>query len=1497
MWDFSDLDAALAAASYHPHLYEQAEAIRNLTRYPPTLIMNHLVRSLGHSYPEIVDAAIGALEEIHQAPLCAAVLDALSCWDIDGFRTAIATSPPWTLSPLSFDTMKWKPYREFDEYDAQHTLIELLRESGEYGQKAAAIGFLNFFPQRKVWQTLGKKDNSLAEQLQPFLDKPNIAALLTLPERSRARSLPAFVHASLTSGEEDFAYCRKLIALTINSLPTKEPLTRAMQVEMDILADRFWESYENYVPRFLQIAADHKLSAFRSLGLTKLCRSGAIGAAAADFLAAIGQRELVEYMNYIVNGKFPWILFSTSTGSSKREDLELALMANLADETDVNKAHYCMEALAHLLGERVIPKLLVHVKTQGKLSKQAADVIAHFGAPSVEPLLRTARSLREPPDSLIETIAHLGPAKPVIIEMLTREPANSVAVRVAHKWGAPWPQVLAIRTALESSNSQIRLDMIASSMTLELEYRAVLLPRLIQLLKDKLHKVRLAAIRAIEESNAIDAIPALLSALGERNSSQDESNVLSNTITRMTMGDRTILCSLLREGTSDEKLGVLRWMQCSSETEPFLSFVRELIHDINPAVALLAVSLLNEERDAASCVHLLTRLGGDNAELSQSASITLLNVLPLPSHIEKVIARRKSFFARELVDHLSLCASRWIEVGKTMELDATEDPAAAILLSFRDAFCRAEDARPLLSLLDTFLSGTACQERPELARVSLILAMLCADTFAERQDFLSAIALQRQIAQLAHVLRLPAVQWRAWQKIGNNLERAGDDREAWKAFLKASSIIDEMWFALLDEHLGRTFFKDKAILYDQAVHCCLRLRYDALALEMAEKAKTRYLGDLIARKQFEPRRDLAPKAHSFWTAVKESREGCANSASDKIKGAKPILTRVSLGNVPQAGNAWQPKHRASLIRNSDNNSHTRYRTRIIDYIWTLVARYQEAHEDLRDEIGKALKEVYGTFRELRKSFRGNEFALDQEAWIENYRTAAFQLLNIPGEEQLPLWVFSEYSGAIADIVRLRGVDPPWAIQFVHAIMEALDVCLRNEPVEAVRAEPEDQHGDLRFYASLNPSSIGSPGIAKGSSSFLESHSRDWDYLERLARGEATSYATVQKALTDETCLVQFHVTDSGTFAFLIKSPSGGPETFTFPDMTCQVLTEILVGDRGWVPTLHMWREGKCSAREWSQEAERILEQSYERLFRPIDERLRELAIRRLLIIPHRGLQILPFHAFFRTEQGERRYVLDDYEITYAPSSTLAMISRERRGHSHRPHALLGILGDIHNLETAEYELDMVAQHFGGSSKIIDGGSIDQLAHALRSHIHFVGHAAYNYEAPLESCLFLAQNSRLSLASLLEGQFALPRVDLCCLSGCETAVTDPLDASDEYIGLTGGFLFAGAGAVVSTLWEVPDISTGILMEYFYKELLNPDRVISAACALQTAQRWLRDLTIKDLYKVIKERGDRFPKLVSNQIRKKHPLATNGDMKPFSTPAFWGAFIASGGPTTI
>jgi CHAT domain-containing protein len=74
-------------------------------------------------------------------------------------------------------------------------------------------------------------------------------------------------------------------------------------------------------------------------------------------------------------------------------------------------------------------------------------------------------------------------------------------------------------------------------------------------------------------------------------------------------------------------------------------------------------------------------------------------------------------------------------------------------------------------------------------------------------------------------------------------------------------------------------------------------------------------------------------------------------------------------------------------------------------------------------------------------------------------------------------------------------------------------------------------------------------------------------------------------------------------------------------------------------------------------------------------------------------------------------------------------------------------------------------------------------------------------------------------------------DLVVLSACQTALGKEV-ASEGFVGLTRGFMYAGARRVIASLWQVSDVATAELMKKFYANMLQ--KKLPPAAALRQAQ---------------------------------------------------------------
>jgi CHAT domain-containing protein/tetratricopeptide (TPR) repeat protein len=121
-------------------------------------------------------------------------------------------------------------------------------------------------------------------------------------------------------------------------------------------------------------------------------------------------------------------------------------------------------------------------------------------------------------------------------------------------------------------------------------------------------------------------------------------------------------------------------------------------------------------------------------------------------------------------------------------------------------------------------------------------------------------------------------------------------------------------------------------------------------------------------------------------------------------------------------------------------------------------------------------------------------------------------------------------------------------------------------------------------------------------------------------------------------------------------------------------------------------------------------------------------------------------------------------------------------------------------------------------------------------IHFATHGLVDSEHPELSGLVLSmvdkhgkpQDGFLQLQDIYN--LKLP-ANLVVLSACETALGKEIKG-EGMIGLTRGFMYAGASRVVASLWKVSDVATATLMADFYRAMEKDG--MPASAALRTAQ---------------------------------------------------------------
>lgn len=248
---------------------------------------------------------------------------------------------------------------------------------------------------------------------------------------------------------------------------------------------------------------------------------------------------------------------------------------------------------------------------------------------------------------------------------------------------------------------------------------------------------------------------------------------------------------------------------------------------------------------------------------------------------------------------------------------------------------------------------------------------------------------------------------------------------------------------------------------------------------------------------------------------------------------------------------------------------------------------------------------------------------------------------------------------------------------------------------------------------------------------------------------------------------------------------------------------------------------------------------YRTLLEPGEDRLRNG--KHLIIVPDGCLFEIPFEVLFEEDVNEGAgwdempFFVRSRAPLYAPSASIYVELREKKKTKRYETDLLAVgdpdyshldsSGDraLRPLPNTRAEVEEIASLFEEDRRILLVGveaSEASLKKNLAGHpsrlIHIAAHGLVDPVTPAASSIALSaepgdgEDGFLHTLEIL----ALPiESRLVVLSACETA-TGRVSRGEGVVGLSRAFLGAGASAVVSSLWAVPDESTALLMTVCY-----------------------------------------------------------------------------------
>ena len=206
---------------------------------------------------------------------------------------------------------------------------------------------------------------------------------------------------------------------------------------------------------------------------------------------------------------------------------------------------------------------------------------------------------------------------------------------------------------------------------------------------------------------------------------------------------------------------------------------------------------------------------------------------------------------------------------------------------------------------------------------------------------------------------------------------------------------------------------------------------------------------------------------------------------------------------------------------------------------------------------------------------------------------------------------------------------------------------------------------------------------------------------------------------------------------------------------------------------------------------------------------------------------------------------DDSRLGAAKESTANDSPEQNRTETNRALRDVGIAGDGRGIPrlfasrdeanaimaVASSKLSLKAIGFEANKGLATGTELSQYR-----IIHFATHGVLDSETPELSGLVLSlfdkdgepQDGFLRLNDIYN--LDLP-ADLVVLSACNSALGKQIKG-EGLVGLTRGFMYAGAARVMASLWKVDDEATAELIKHFYQEMLAEKK--APAEALRQAQ---------------------------------------------------------------
>jgi hypothetical protein len=278
------------------------------------------------------------------------------------------------------------------------------------------------------------------------------------------------------------------------------------------------------------------------------------------------------------------------------------------------------------------------------------------------------------------------------------------------------------------------------------------------------------------------------------------------------------------------------------------------------------------------------------------------------------------------------------------------------------------------------------------------------------------------------------------------------------------------------------------------------------------------------------------------------------------------------------------------------------------------------------------------------------------------------------------------------------------------------------------------------------------------------------------------------------------------------------------------------------------------------------------------------SVERIILVPCGLLGVLPLHLVW-TAPGATRRLIDELPVVQA---LFGRGLTSAHGADRPVEPFVVVANPRKDLQYTEDEVFAIKAGWTDMHLLAgSAASIAAVQSAARSAgcVHLACHGRQDPATPLASGLELA-DGKLTVAQLLaEHPPAFAASRLVVMSSCESAAVDP-KAPDEVVGLPAAMTYAGAAAVVGSLWRIDDAAAAVFVVGFYARLRAYRRTIPAwapADVCRDTQLWMRSVTASELLTSMQG--------ISPELRAWLRLFSPSDM-PFADPRHWAPFTVLG-----